>query len=93
MNESDSPTCCAPLFTLFCAASYCETFRVQKQKSSATLSDHGAWSEKPDLGQLVLAGLIRLTFVKGLASTAEYGGGALATGVSVLRSVGTSTLL
>jgi len=78
-------------FHVVCCVSYCETVRSHKKKLRDPFGSRSL-VRKPDLGQLVLAGLIRLTFVKGLASTAEYDGGALATGVSVLRSVGTSTL-
>ncbi len=92
MNESDSRTCCALLFTLFRVSSpLSETFRIQKQKKLRNPFGSRSLVRRLDLGQLVLAGLIELTFVKGIALTAQYDGGALATGISALHSAGSST--
>ncbi len=91
MNESDSPACCASLFTLFCAASPNAKRFVSKTKKLRNPFGSRSLVRKLDLGQLVLAGLIELTFVKGIALTAQYDGGALATGISALHSAGSST--
>jgi len=69
----------------------CETFRVQKQKSSATLSGHGAWSDNLTWVSLFSPDS-QANPQRVLPSLLNYGGGALATGISALHSVGTSIL-